>query len=150
MSEQHYKAWKSRFLNFLFAVDPLYRNIIEGRSSGNASHEEQLFNSISFSVGEVPEALDIVSVLVNTDFTDKGTQAWKFLQQRYDRVSESRVQLLLNNHRKSQGPSESIASYLQRYQIQHMELKKMGHLHTERTTVTYMLMGLHIEFNYIK
>ena len=49
-SDAHYKAWKSRFLNFLFSVDPLYRRILEGRSLGNYSHEEQLFNTISYGV----------------------------------------------------------------------------------------------------
>ena len=149
-SESHYKAWKSRFLNFLFSIDPLYRRILEERSMGNASHEEQLFNSISYAVGELAEALEIVSMLDQTDVPSKGTQAWKFLMQRYDRPTESKVQLLLNNHRKSQGPTESMAAYLQRFQVQHMELKKVGHPHTERTTVTYMLMGLRNEFEYIK
>ena len=112
-SESHYKAWKSRFMNYLFSIDPLYRRILEGRSIGNTSHEEQLFNVISYSVGELEEALEIVSMLVDTDLQSKGTQAWKFLAQRYDRPTESRVQMLLNNHRKSQGPTESMAVYLQ-------------------------------------
>ena len=142
-------TWKSRFLNFVFSIDPLYRRILDRKSIGNFSHEEQLYNAIAYAVAEVSEALGIVNVLFDTDLRDKGSRAWKNLHQRYDRVSESKVQRILESHRRPQGNQESLASYLQRYQIQHEELKRCNHPHTERTTITCMLYGLRAEFGYI-
>ena len=43
-----------------------------------------------------------------------------------------------------------MASYLQRYQIQHEELTKLGHPHTERTTASSMVDGLRQEYKDIK
>ena len=149
-SPKGFKVWQSRFLNFVFSIDPLYRRILDRKSIGNLSHEEQLYNSIAYAVAEVHEALEIVQVLFDTDIRDKGSRAWKNLHQRWDRVSESKVQRLLESHRRPQGPHESLAAYLQRYQIQHEELKKCNHPHTERTTITCMLYGLRGEFGYIK
>ena len=73
--------WKSRFLNFSFSVDPIYRHILEEKTVGTVSHEEQLFDCISFAVGDVLQALEIKSMLDETDFADKGSRVWKFLKQ---------------------------------------------------------------------
>ena len=145
-----FQTWKTRFLSYCFSIDPRYRRILEGRTTGNVGHEEQLYNALEYAVGDVQEALKIVTVLANSSITTKGSQAWKFLKQRYDRVSESRVQRLLDAHRRGQGYNESMASYLQRYQIQHEELKQLGHPHTERTTASSMVDGLRTEFKDIK
>ena len=147
---RQYKSWRSRFLNFVFSIDPLYRQILEDKAIGNYSHEEQLFNAIGFSVGEEPESLEVIDMLTNSSYNDRGSRAWSSLTQRYDRVSESKVQRLLDSHRRPQGPQESIAAYVQRYQVQHEELKLFGHPHTQRTTVTCMLNGLRNEFHYIR
>ena len=137
-----YLAWKTRFLSYCFSIDPIYQRMLEGRTTGNYGHEEQLYNALEYAVGDVNEALRIVTVLADSSTTTKGTQAWKFLRQRYDRASESKIQRLLNAHRRGQGYNESMASYLQRYQIQHEELKQLGHPHTERTTASSMVDGL--------
>ena len=91
-----------------------------------------------------------MGVLAGTTSHNKGTRAWKFLMQRYDRVSESRVQRLLDAHRRGQGNNDSMPSYLQRYQVQHEELKRLRHPHTERTTASSMVDGLRTEYRDIE
>ena len=86
-------------LNFVFSVDTLYRKILEEKSIGNVSHEDQLYNAISYSVANNHEAHSIVQVLDESEFDDKGTKAWKFMRQRYDRVSKSKIQRVLDSHR---------------------------------------------------
>ena len=81
---------------------------------GNTSHEEQLHNALMTAVADVQEALDIVSMLAGTTSDTKGSKAWKYLSQRYDRISESKVQRLLDAHRQRQGINESVPAYLQR------------------------------------
>ena len=146
LNPEGYQTWRARFLSYCFSIDPIYRRILEGRDTGNRGHEDQLFNALEYAVGDVQEALKIVQVLSDKSTATKGSQAWKFLKQRYDRVSESKVQRLLDAHRRGQGHNESMASYLQRYQIQHEELKQLGHPHTERTTASSMVDGLRTEF----
>ena len=80
-SPKGFNVWRSRFLNFVFSIDPLYRRILDRKSAGNTSHEEQLYNSIAYAVAEVHEALEIVKVLFDTDLRDKGSRAWKNLHQ---------------------------------------------------------------------
>ena len=145
-----FQVWRSRFLNYCFSIDPLYRRILEQKAVGNEGHEEQLYNALSYAVGDVREAHKIVTVLDDTDLPNKGTTAWRYLRQHYDRISESKVQRLLDVHRRPQGKHESLASYLQRYQIQHEELRQLQHPHTERTTTTSMIDGLKPEFREIK
>ena len=123
---------------------------MEGKARGNAAHEEQLYDAICYAVEDLREAHRIVAVLGDSDFSNSGTRAWKYLQQRYDRISESKVQRLLDAHRRRQGDNESIAAYLQRYQLQHEELKIYGHPMTELTTTSSMVDGLRTEFKEIK
>ena len=150
LKPEGYQTWKTRFLSYCFTFDPKYRWILEVKAIGNLNHEDQLYNALECAVAEVYEARKLVTVLADTSTTTKGSQAWKFLKQRYDRVSESKVQRLLDAHRRGQGNSESMATYLQRYQIQHEELKQLGHPHTERTTASSMVDGLRPEFREIK
>ena len=145
-----YLSWKARFLSFCFSIEPRYRQILEGLAVGNVSHEDQIYNALTSAVADVTEARQIVGVLAGTTLANKGTKAWKFLEQRYDRVSESKVQRLLDAHRRGQGNNESMPSYLQRYQVQHEELKQLGHPHTERTTASSMVDGLRAEYRDIK
>ena len=114
LNPEGYQTWRARFLSYCFSIDPIYRRILEGRDTGNRGHEDQLFNALEYAVGDVQEALKIVQVLSDKSTATKGSQAWKFLKQRYDRVSESKVQRLLDAHRRGQGHNESMASYLQR------------------------------------
>lgn len=142
----NYKLWKTKFV-ISFSVDPIYRRILKETTVGTISDDVQSFNCISFAVRDVSQALEIVSMLDETDFADK---PWRFLKQRYDRFSEAKVQRLLDSHRRGQGPKASLAVYLQRYQVQQKEMKKLGHPHTERTTTSSMIDGLRQEYAYAK
>lgn len=105
------------------------------------SDEVQLYNAIQYAVGNIHEALKIVTVSGRYRTDTKGSKALKFLQQRCDHISESKVQRCLMHIIEEEAITNLWPLIYRTIKFSIKNTKILGHSHTERNAASSMVDG---------
>mgnify|MGYP000276351227 FL=1 len=149
LSADQFEDWSHQFAGYLQGFNDRYRLMTEGAAVGNASYETNLYFAILYSCGQFKEALNIVSVFRRSASERKGTDAWKALEERYQQVTHSKIQGILDKLFRRQLSSETPAQFVHRINKVYHELLQTEYSF-ERVVTHLMMDGLSAKYDNMK